>query len=109
MAYIDAKYLFKCETCRSMRSGKCTSFCDSGECYSPNMSKIPTADVVEVKHGTWLKTAAYPHRIYCSLCCKTYVTNEDVIQGKKDWQHPTYCTEAEYCPHCGARMDGWRC
>ena len=31
--YIDTKYLFKCE---------------NGEVYSPNMSKIPTADVVEV-------------------------------------------------------------
>ena len=48
MAYIDTKHLFKCETCRSMRSGECTSFCDSGECYSPDISKIPAADVVEV-------------------------------------------------------------
>ena len=45
MAYIDTKYLFKCETCRSMRNGKCNTFCDSLECYSPNLSKIPTADV----------------------------------------------------------------
>ena len=47
MAYIDTKYLFKCETCRhyTERQG-CNTFCDSGECYSPNMNKIPTADVV---------------------------------------------------------------
>lgn len=58
----------------------------------------------EVKRGEWLKTDAYPHRVYCSLCYKTYVTNEEVIQGR-GWGHPLYCTEAEYCPHCGARMD----
>ncbi len=63
------------------------------------------ADVVEVKHGEWFRTDAYPHRVYCSLCFKTYVTNEEAIQGRS-WQHSVYCTEAEYCPHCGARMDG---
>lgn len=31
-----------------MRSGECTAFCDAGECYSPDITKIPTADVVEV-------------------------------------------------------------
>ena len=45
--YIDADYLFKCETCRHCKGEfKCDTFCDSGECYSPNMFKIPTADVV---------------------------------------------------------------
>lgn len=68
------------------------------------INEAPTADVVEVKHGEWLKTDAYPHRVYCSLCYKIYVTNEEVIQGR-GWGHPLYCTEAEYCPHCGARMD----
>lgn len=47
--YIDTRYLFKCETCRHcIGEYKCDTFCDSGECYSPNMTKIPTADVVEV-------------------------------------------------------------
>lgn len=46
--YIDTKYLFKCETCRHHRSGSCDTWCENGEVYSPNMSKIPTADVVEV-------------------------------------------------------------
>ncbi len=58
----------------------------------------------EVRHGKWLKTKAYPHRVYCSLCYKTYVTNEEVIQGRSRG-FPAYCTDAEYCPHCGAKMD----
>lgn len=46
MPYIDTKYLFKCETCRNFRNNVCRTFCESGEGYSPNMSKIPTVDVV---------------------------------------------------------------
>lgn len=66
--------------------------------------KQPAADVVEVKHGEWLKTDAYPHRVYCSLCYKTYVTNEEIIKGRSD-ERPAYCREAKFCPHCGAKMD----
>ena len=46
MPYIDTEHLFKCETCRSYRNGKCNTFCDAGESYSPSLTKIPTADVV---------------------------------------------------------------
>lgn len=65
---------------------------------------LPAADVEPVRRGKWLKTDAYPHRVYCSECYKTYVTNEEVIQGR-GWA-PVYCTEAEFCPHCGAKMGG---
>lgn len=46
MAYIDTKYLGKCETCRHLTSGGCNTYCDHGEEYSPNLSKILVADVV---------------------------------------------------------------
>ena len=46
MAYIDTEHLFKCETCRCYRNGKCNTFCDAGESYSPSLTKIPAADVV---------------------------------------------------------------
>lgn len=46
MPYIDTAHLFKCETCRFYRNGKCYTFCDAGESYSPSLTKIPTADVV---------------------------------------------------------------
>ena len=49
MAYIDTQYLGKCETCRHcVGEIKCNTYCDHGEEYSPNLSKIPEADVVEV-------------------------------------------------------------
>ena len=48
--YIDIQYLFKCETCRHcIGEYKCNAYCDSGECYSPNMTKIPTAEDVAPK------------------------------------------------------------
>lgn len=48
MPYIDTKYLGKCETCRHHSNSGCNTYCDHGEEYSPNLSEIPTADVVEV-------------------------------------------------------------
>ena len=89
MAYIDTKHLFKCETCRSMRSGECNTFCECGEGYTPDMTKIPTADVAEVKHGKWIERQ-YEMEIYyqCSACgCNDY-------------------GDSPYCPYCGAKMDG---
>lgn len=68
------------------------------------VNDVPAVDVEPVRRGKWLKTDAYPHRVYCSECYKTYVTNEEVIQGR-GWA-PVYCTEAEFCPHCGAKMGG---
>ena len=53
MAYIDTKYLFQCTTCRNHNKSGCATYCDHGEEYSPSLSKIPEADVVEVRHGEW--------------------------------------------------------
>ena len=92
MAYIDTKYIGECETCRHHISGKCDTWCDHGECYRPNMSKIPTADVVEVKHGEWVfnrHQAPNEKTYYCSLCA----------EGESDYGRDNYC------PNCGAKMD----
>lgn len=47
----------------------------------------PTADVVEVKHGRWI-TVTQNMAWKCSDC------------GELS------CCEPNYCPHCGAKMDG---
>lgn len=60
--------------------------------------KIPSADVVERKKGKWNRTDAYPHRIYCSVCYKTYLKNEELLER---WEFPL-----NYCPNCGAEMEG---
>lgn len=57
---------------------------------------MPAADVVEVRHGRWLTTDAYPHHLYCSVCYKTYAKNAKWVN---ELDLPT-----NYCPNCGARM-----
>ena len=53
------------------------------------IQKLPAADVQEVKHGHWENSESpYVHSCKCSVC-KAY-----------------YETETNYCPRCGAKMDG---
>ena len=57
------------------------------------VENTPTADVQEVKHGEWLYNrgqAPGEPLYYCSLC----------IDGGSDWG------KDNFCPHCGAKMDG---
>ena len=60
------------------------------------ISQTPAADVVEVRHGKWLTTDAYPHHLYCSVCYNTYAKNAKWVN---ELDLPT-----NYCPNCGARM-----
>ena len=51
------------------------------------------------KRGEWLITDAYPHRVYCSVCYKTYLPNAD-WELWSDGRIPR-----NFCPHCGAKME----
>ena len=57
----------------------------------------PEVDAVPVVRGEWLVTDAYPHRVYCSLCYKTNVPNEEWLHEKNAYP--------KYCMWCGAK---WR-
>ena len=58
MAYIDTKHLFKCETCRHSKNGKCENWCENGECYSPNMRLIPTIKESSTEYcSRWVRVA----------------------------------------------------
>ena len=55
---------------------------------------IPAADVAPVVHGRWIHDG-----------CR--------IEGGIDWCHcsecgksDNFCARTNYCPHCGAKMDG---
>ena len=50
------------------------------------------ADFVEVKHGEWIYDVKY---YSCSICAGIRF---NLLLG----------TDAEYCPYCGAKMDGVR-
>ncbi len=55
---------------------------------------IPAADVVEVRHGRWIKIEGLSSDYCCSEC-------------NKQWWTP-FPEEMHYCPNCGAKMDGER-
>ena len=55
------------------------------------ISNVPTADVVEMKHGRWIGGEIG----YCS-CCGHKGCASDI------WD---FCKDGEYCPNCGAKME----
>ena len=60
------------------------------------INKLPTADVVEVKHGKWkIKIDEYDcEYMKCSVCKEIfYPVDEDTVD-----------TTPNYCPNCGAKM-----
>ena len=65
-----------------------------GDCFG-KIKSLPTADVVEVKHGEWIEKFKDGFWYYdCPFCDDGYVVME------KDENKPNYCG------NCGAKMDG---
>ena len=75
---------------------------DSGEgiVYVQDIDEAPTVDVVEVKHGRWLKLSPWNNHTQSCLCLNcdsiSYQKKSGVYIGKIP----------NYCPNCGAKMDG---
>ena len=64
----------------------------SGEKFEDAILKIPAADVAPVRHGRWGTHSDRPDSLICSVCnC-----------GFDMWKHDPH----NYCPNCGAKMDG---
>ncbi len=58
-----------------------------------NIDNAPTVDAVEVVHGEWVVCGDGEYVPFlCSACGKT-----------TSWYH---AQTANYCPNCGAKMDG---
>ena len=58
------------------------------------VDKIPTADVVEVRHGRWIHPVPGDGENHCSVC-----------HAEQPWFYGYGYYEPDYCPNCGARMD----
>lgn len=95
--YISIDQLWKCETCFWMGSdGKCRTDCDTVESYRPAYSKFEFADVAPVVHARW-EPYQTPIETRQSgwICTNCSGVQKDLSNG-----------DTEYCPHCGAIMDG---
>ena len=59
------------------------------------LNQFPSADVAPVRHGRWVSV---PHKLarVCSVC------NQDEPYKFADIDADVY----DYCPSCGAKMDG---
>ena len=65
-------------------------FCVNESFYDA-LQTIPTADVSPVRHGYWVKEKRdVLIHWHCSACKECYYLDKP---------------NAEYCPHCGAKMD----
>lgn len=69
---------------------------------SRGVDLIPTADVVEVRHGYWYITEY--EFINCSECGHMHYTGMDSTDQAK--QNLIDGEVPNYCPNCGAKMDG---
>lgn len=66
--------------------------------WNRRVGELPAADVQEVKHGEWLKPSNEPvdsKQWICSEC-------KGLTETAYYYGHCYY----NYCPNCGARMDG---
>lgn len=94
--YIDLEAVLKdfkeryCSPCKG--AGKDHNGCKCDVCWVEN---LPSADVAPVVHGRWVKHYRSGTTVaegYVSTCC-------DMWNNRK----------SDYCPNCGARMDGDGC
>lgn len=76
-----------------------TTWANAYEEAADLVEAMQSADVEPVRHGHWQITDAYPHNVYCSECHKRYAQTHWAV-----WEDGSL--PREYCPNCGARMDG---
>lgn len=59
------------------------------DCIASEIEALPAADVAPVRHGRWILIETDEEQLFfCSEC-----------ENKEYW-------ESDFCPSCGAKMDG---
>lgn len=74
-----------CARCGAREINACSDECE--------VFSAPAADVVEVVHGRWVDNCCYNT---CSVCGNSVHA----------WNDDGDLQEFNYCPNCGAKMDG---
>lgn len=87
-----AEYITKKAAINAVESAPIELFQSEWEEIEEAIDAAPTADVVPVVHGWWNATET------CSLCGEKSTEGLDATT----WNYWL----PNYCPHCGARMDG---
>ena len=64
-----------------------------------DVDAIPSADVAPVRHGRWICKRKGYEEYECSVC-------HGMDSNCSDYYADHVVTEQEYCPFCGAMMDG---
>ena len=68
--------------------------------YDANLiNDPPAADVAPVRHGRWICIRKGYEEYECSVC-------HGMDSNCSDYYADHFVTEQEYCPFCGAKMDG---
>lgn len=63
------------------------------------IERILSADVAPVRHGRWICIRKGYEEYECSVC-------HGMDSNCSDYYADHVVTEQEYCPFCGAKMDG---
>lgn len=96
MKIIDADALLKHEIKRCDGEMPFIGTCSTNNfTLKSEINKFPTIDAVPVVHGQWIK---HPHKLGFFICSYCKCLDEKYIPfDEKVWN---------YCPNCGAKMDG---
>lgn len=98
--YIDREALIKSAEKQRVVIKDGTSVAEAiriqGKAFRKCIETVPTADVVEVRHGEW-KICSDGYYPYCSRCR---------YEPEISTRYRNNLTP--YCPNCGAKMDGER-
>ena len=67
------------------------------------VSRFPAADAAPVRHGHWISlTECANEGVYCSICKKKVWKSDYALCSHKSRNK----LRSDYCPNCGAKMDG---
>ena len=67
-----------------------------------DIENFPTADVTPVRHGRWELEYETYGKMQCSVCKKEALIEKAI----DDVGVITNYVDSNYCPNCGAKMDG---
>lgn len=85
------------------RENYCENICHCSNEYCDRIScpiwKAPAADVAPVRHGKWA------HSRY-ENCSEQFEIVKCSCCGHEAYAMAFYVRDGNYCPNCGARMDG---